>query len=59
MVRGGIGPIRGRLVAAGMVLACALAAGCSEGEPVGAERGRPGAKVETNGLMVQELSNPF
>jgi ribose transport system substrate-binding protein len=47
------------LVASGLVLACALAAGCSEGDPVSTQRGGPGASVKTIGLMVQDLSNPF
>ncbi|GAA0899832.1 ABC transporter substrate-binding protein [Pseudonocardia zijingensis] len=47
------------LVASGLVLACTVATACSEGDPVTAERGGPGAKVETIGLMVQDLSNPF
>jgi len=55
----GLGRARARLVAGGVVLACALAAGCSEGDPVSTERGGPGAQVETIGLMVQDLSNPF
>jgi ribose transport system substrate-binding protein len=51
---------RTRLVAGGIVLACAVAAGCSEGDPVSTDRGgEPGARVETIGLMVQDLSNPF
>ena len=59
MARWEISRVRARLVAAGMVLACALAAGCSEGDPVGNDRGGPGATVKTIGLMVQDLSNPF
>jgi ribose transport system substrate-binding protein len=47
------------LVACGLVLACAVATACSEGDPVSTERGGPGAKVQTIGLMVQDLSNPF
>ncbi|OZM78120.1 ABC transporter substrate-binding protein [Pseudonocardia sp. MH-G8] len=51
---------RARLVAGGMVLACAFAAGCSEGDPVATDTGGgPGAEVEAIGLMVQDLSNPF
>lgn len=47
------------LVASGLVLACAVATACSEGDPVSTERGGPGAQVKTIGLMVQDLSNPF
>lgn len=47
------------LVASGLVLTCAVATACSEGDPVSTERGGPGAKVQTIGLMVQDLSNPF
>jgi ribose transport system substrate-binding protein len=57
MALGGIS--RARLLAGGMVLTCALAAGCSEGDPVTTEKGGPGASVKTIGLMVQDLSNPF
>ena len=59
MRRGGFSRLRPRLVASAMVLACALAAGCSEGDPVSTDRGGAGAKVKTIGLMVQDLSNPF
>jgi ribose transport system substrate-binding protein len=59
MGHGVISRLRPRLVASAMVLACALAAGCSEGDPVSTDRGGAGAKVKTIGLMVQDLSNPF
>jgi ribose transport system substrate-binding protein len=59
MGHGVISRLRPRLVAAAMVLACTLAAGCSEGDPVNTDRGGAGAKVKTIGLMVQDLSNPF
>jgi ribose transport system substrate-binding protein len=48
------------LVASGLVLACTVATACSEGDPVSTDRGgQAGAKVQTIGLMVQDLSNPF
>lgn len=51
---------RPRLVAGALVLTCAVLAGCSEGDPVSTDTGpQPGARVQTIGLMVQDLSNPF
>jgi ribose transport system substrate-binding protein len=51
---------RARLIAGCALLACAVTTGCSEGDPVSTDNAaQPGARVETIGLMVQDLSNPF
>ena len=48
------------MVAGALLLSCAVVAGCSEGDPISTDTGGgPGAEVETIGLMVQDLSNPF
>jgi ribose transport system ATP-binding protein len=57
MALGMIGRGRARLVAGGMVLACALAAGCSEGDPVSTDRGGPGAQVEMDTLRIRTAAS--
>jgi ribose transport system substrate-binding protein len=60
MMLGQLRRTRGRLAVAGLAAACVAVAGCSEGDPVSTDSGpQPGAKVQTIGLMVQDLSNPF
>jgi ribose transport system substrate-binding protein len=52
-------PRAARLVGA-LLLAGAVVAGCSEGDPVSTEPTRgPDAQLRTIGLMVQDASNPF